>query len=130
MLHYFIPCLENIYILQSLFQGGFGIWLAATYAFLADISPPNQLAFRMGMLHLTSGLAKPIGPPIGAFLYKTGNYLIISKNTSFFVLTKVTAGLLIFIYNVICKHYRWLHSSLWNCVRSHGFGCYTPILEN
>ena len=61
-------------MIQKLFVlGGYGIWLAATYAFLADISAPDQLAFRMGMLHLTSGLAKPIGPPIGAALFEAGN---------------------------------------------------------
>ena len=56
-----------------MFKGGYGIWLAATYAFLADISAPEILAFRMGMLHLTKGLASPVGPPIGAALYKAGN---------------------------------------------------------
>ena len=56
-----------------MFKGGYGIWLAATYAFLADISAPEILAFRMGMLHLCKGLAGPIGPPIGAALYKAGN---------------------------------------------------------
>ena len=59
-------------VLFLLWIGGYGIWLAATYAFLADISSPEQTAFRMGMLHLVSGMARPIGPPIGAVLYEKG----------------------------------------------------------
>ena len=61
-----------------LFTGGYGIWLAATYAFLADISAPDQLAFRMGMLHIVSKFASPIGPPIGNALYKAGNIIFMN----------------------------------------------------
>ena len=58
--------------MSLLLVGGYGIWLAATYAFIADISEPDQRAFRMGMMHLAGGFGKPIGAPIGAYLYKTG----------------------------------------------------------
>ena len=52
--------------------GGWGIWLAATYAFIADISEPDQKAFRMGMLHVVGSFSSPIGTPIGMYLFKSG----------------------------------------------------------
>ena len=52
------------------------MWLAATNAFIADISEPDQKAFRMGMMHLSGSLAGPISAPMGAFLYAKGNVLV------------------------------------------------------
>ena len=54
------------------FLGGIGIWVAATYAFITDISRPDQAAFRLGMLHVASKIAGPIGPPIGAAIFEKG----------------------------------------------------------
>ena len=54
------------------YSGGIGIWIAATYAFITDISAPDQAAFRLGMLHIASKLAGPIGPPLGAWMYEIG----------------------------------------------------------
>ena len=73
-------CHKGISYDELLSIGGYGIWLAATYAFIADISSPEQVAFRLGMLHLLSKSASPIGPPIGAWLYKTGNNLLSLSN--------------------------------------------------
>ena len=41
-------------------------------AFIADISEPDQRAFRMGMLHLAMALGRPLSPLLGAFLLETG----------------------------------------------------------
>jgi fucose permease len=42
-------------------------------AFIADISEPDQRAFRMAMLSLFMSLARPLGPPLGAYLLRTGD---------------------------------------------------------
>jgi fucose permease len=42
-------------------------------AFIADISKPDQRAFRMGMIHLSQSLGRPIAAPLGAYLLKEGN---------------------------------------------------------
>jgi hypothetical protein len=44
-------------------------------AFIADISKPDQRAFRMGMIHLASSLGRPIAAPLGAYLLKEGNQI-------------------------------------------------------
>ena len=43
-------------------------------AFIADISEPDQRAFRMAMLHTFGSLARPMAPPLGAYLLKQGKY--------------------------------------------------------
>ena len=62
--------------------GGVGIWVSATYAFITDISRPDQAAFRLGMLHIASKIAAPIGPPIGAAIFQKGvfTYLVWNVN--------------------------------------------------
>jgi fucose permease len=52
-------------------------------AFIADISKPDQRAFRMGMIHLSQSLGRPIAAPLGAYLLKEGNEIrkIIHKKT-------------------------------------------------
>ena len=44
----------------------------AIYAFLADISAPEDRSFRFGMLFLSGMLAGPISPIAGAKLLSTG----------------------------------------------------------
>ena len=46
--------------------------------FMADISPPEMLAFRFGMNHLASSLGRTIAPTVGAYVLQEGtnNYLI------------------------------------------------------
>lgn len=60
--------------LPQAFAGGYGVWIMAINAFIADISPPDTLAFRYGMLHLASSLGRTIAPPVGAYLFTTGGY--------------------------------------------------------
>ena len=72
---YWLDSKKEYLLLASLptaFAGGFGVWILATSAFLADISPPEQLPFRIGMNHLASSLGRTLGPPVGAYLFTTG----------------------------------------------------------
>ena len=57
--------------------GGYGVWLFALNAFLSDISPPDSLAFRYGMLNLASSLGRAIGPPLGAQLLERGGFVCV-----------------------------------------------------
>jgi MFS family permease len=49
--------------------------MMAIYAFIYDITKPDERAFRYGMLHLASTLGRPIAAPIGAYLLRTGGYV-------------------------------------------------------
>ena len=56
----------------SLFPGGYAAFSIGLSAFIADISKPDQRAFRMGMIHLASSLGRPLAAPLGAYLLKEG----------------------------------------------------------
>ena len=53
-------------------SGGYAAFSIGLNAFIADISGPDQRAFRMGMIHLAQSLGRPIAAPIGAYLLRTG----------------------------------------------------------
>ena len=53
--------------------GGYGVMILAVNAFIADITEPDKLAFRYGMLHLASSLGRPLAAPTGAYLLNQGN---------------------------------------------------------
>lgn len=57
------------------FVGGFGVFYLALNAFLADITEPDKLAFRFGMLHLASSLGRSTGPIVGATIYEHFGYI-------------------------------------------------------
>ena len=52
------------------------MWLAATNAFMSDISKPDEKAFRMGMVYLAGAFAGPISAPVAAYLYASGKVTI------------------------------------------------------
>ena len=52
--------------------GGYAAFGIGLSAFIADISSPDQRAFRMGMIHLAQSLGRPIAAPLGAYLLETG----------------------------------------------------------
>ena len=56
----------------SLFTGGYSAFSMGLSAFIADISKPDQRAFRMGMIHLAQSLGRPLAAPLGAYLLKEG----------------------------------------------------------
>ena len=51
----------------------------AIHAFIADISPPDQRAFRIAMVQLAQAFPRPICPLIAAALYKKGKISFRSK---------------------------------------------------
>ena len=55
--------------------GGFAVWYLCQFSFIADISEPDQRAFRMGMTYVASRLGSPLAPLVGAQLFDTGNRL-------------------------------------------------------
>ena len=78
---YFLSSPKEYLLLANLptaLAGGYGVWTLATCAFMADISPPEMLAFRFGMNHLASSLGRTIAPTVGAYVLQEGtnNYLI------------------------------------------------------
>ncbi len=55
-----------------LITGGYAAFSIGLSAFIADISKPDQRAFRMGMIHLAQSLGRPLAAPLGAYLLKEG----------------------------------------------------------
>ena len=53
--------------------GGFPVWVLSQFSFIADISEPDQRAFRMGMIFVASSLGSPVAPLVGAALFDAGN---------------------------------------------------------
>ena len=53
-------------------SGGYAAFGMGLSAFIADISSPDQRAFRMGMIYLAQSLGIPIAAPLGAYLLETG----------------------------------------------------------
>ena len=51
----------------------------AIHAFIADIAPPDQRAFRIAMVQLAQAFPRPICPLIAAALYKKGKISFRSK---------------------------------------------------
>ena len=46
-------------------SGGWAVWMMAMNAFIADITKPEDRAFRYGMLHIVHSLGRPLGAPFG-----------------------------------------------------------------
>ena len=74
-----------------------GAYGTAVYSFLADISHPTMLAFRMAMLHIAESLGKPLGTQLGSLL------IIYTGNESPLVNTSVSFGLL-FLSSIFLWH--------------------------
>ena len=53
-------------------SGGPALWHMAIHAFIADISPPDQRAFRIAMVQLATSFPRPFCPLIAAALYEKG----------------------------------------------------------
>ena len=56
-------------------SGGPALWHMAIHAFIADISPPDQRAFRIAMVQLATSFPRPICPLIAVALYEKGMLL-------------------------------------------------------
>ena len=77
--HFTVLCCQIIlfygldpFLLVLLNPGGYSAFSIGLNAFIADISRPDQRAFRMGMIHLAQSLGRPLAAPLGAYLLKTG----------------------------------------------------------
>ena len=55
--------------------GGFPVWILCQFSFIADISEPDQRAFRMGMIFVAQSLGSPVAPLVGAAIFDYGNSL-------------------------------------------------------
>ncbi len=64
-------------------SGGFAAFILAINAFIADITQPENRAFRYGMLHLASSLGRPLAAPVGAYLLKTGRFFSLFSKSPF-----------------------------------------------
>ena len=101
---YFLESKKEYLLLASIptaLAGGFGAWMLAINAFVADITSSEYLAFRYGMIHLAGSLARPIAPIFGAYLLKTGGYVC--------VFTTSLAGTLLgsLLLLVMIRSYEW-----------------------
>ncbi len=52
--------------------GGYATWRLAVNAFIADITTPEERAYRLQILNYSVILARPVSTPLGAYLWKTG----------------------------------------------------------
>jgi fucose permease len=55
--------------------GGYAAFSIGLNGFIADISTPDQRAFRMGMIHLAQSLGRPLASPVGAYLLREGCFI-------------------------------------------------------
>ena len=68
---------------------------------MADITKPENLAFRLGMIGVTSALAQPISPIVGAYIYSKFGYIGVFSAT---LIGMLCAGILLLIR---IRPYKW-----------------------
>lgn len=56
-------------------MGGDPAFNMSVYSFISDISRPEQRAFRMGMIHISTKIFRPFALPLGAWLLREGYFL-------------------------------------------------------
>ena len=80
---YFDSKKEYIYLayVPSTLAGGYAAWTLAINSFLADISTPENRAFRFGMLGLAWRAGEPLGSFAGAYLLETGGFVCVFSST-------------------------------------------------
>lgn len=61
--------------------GGYAAWILAINSFLADISAPEDRAFRYGMLGLAWRAGEPLGSLAGAYLFEAGGFVCVFSTT-------------------------------------------------
>ena len=76
-------------------------WMLAINSFLADISKPEDRAFRYGMLGLAWKCGEPLGNAAGGYLFDTGGYVCV------FSTTLLGTALGAVILTVMIKKYKW-----------------------
>ena len=83
-------------------------WMLAINSFLADISKPEDRAFRYGMLGLAWKCGEPLGNAVGGYLYETGGYNCVFSST----LCGTILGAI--VLTVMIKKYQWNPGKLRN----------------
>ena len=53
-------------------SGGDHAMTMCTYAFMADIAPPEYRAMRMGLINLTIFVSLPVAMSLGSYIYEQG----------------------------------------------------------
>ena len=91
----------TVYFLASSSLGGEGVFGLAINALMADITKPENLAFRLGMIGVTSALAQPISPIVGAYIYSKFGYIGVFSAT---LIGMLCAGILLLIR---IRPYKW-----------------------
>ena len=82
-------------------SGGWAVWMMAMNAFIADITKPEDRAFRYGMLHIVHSLGRPLGAPFGAYLLRTGGFLCVFCTA----LVGIAIGSVYLLYRI--NSYKW-----------------------
>ena len=83
-------------------------WMLAINSFLADISKPEDRAFRYGMLGLAWKCGEPLGNAVGGYLYETGGYNCVFSST----LCGTILGAIVLTVKI--KKYQWNPGKLRN----------------
>lgn len=83
------------------FGGGHAAWHLAISAFIADITTPDERAFRFGMLSLASKLGTPLASQAGKYLFDTGGYVCVFSTT----LVGVILGAILLVWRL--QRYQW-----------------------
>ena len=91
----------TVYFLASSSLGGEGVFSLAINALMADITKPENLAFRLGMIGVTSALAQPISPIVGAYIYSKFGYIGVFSAT---LIGMLCAGILLLLR---IRPYKW-----------------------
>jgi len=101
---YFIDSKKEYLLLAHVptaLSGGWAVWMLAMNAFVADITAPEDRAFRYGMMHLAHSLGRPLGAPLGAYLLRTGGFLCVFSSA----LVGITIGSVYLLYRI--RSYKW-----------------------
>ena len=83
------------------FGGGHAAWHLAISAFIADITTPEERAFRFGMLTLVARLGTPLAAQAGKYLLETGGYVCVFSTT----LTGIVLGGILLVWRL--KRFDW-----------------------
>ena len=63
--------------LPTTLAGGFATKYMAMTAFISDVTSPENIAFRLGVIHIVGGIATPIATKFGAILLKEAGYVTV-----------------------------------------------------
>ncbi|XP_059080926.1 proton-coupled folate transporter-like isoform X1 [Tigriopus californicus] len=81
--HWMDMPLEYFFVAMAIpsIMGGDPAFNMSVYSFISDISRPEQRAFRMGMIHISTKIFRPFALPLGAWLLREGSFVAVTATS-------------------------------------------------